>query len=131
MRMSCGVAAGRVAQDVAAAARRRRAPSPRSPAVSGSFWRVRASATGPSDALDRQRPGRGGLVGVAGSHEPQVGDGAQGRVMLDGLVGRAVLAEPDRVVGPDVDDVDAGQRRQADRPAHVVAEGQERRARTG
>ena len=46
--------------------------------------------------------------------------------MLDRLVRRAVLAEPHRVVRPDVDDVQAGQRGQPDGPAHVVAERQER-----
>ena len=45
--------------------------------------------------------------------------------MLDRLVGGSVLAEPDRVVGPDVDDGQAGQRREPDRSAHVIAECQE------
>ena len=52
----------------------------------------------------------------------------QRRDVLDRLVGRAVLAETDRVVGPDVDDRQPHQRRQPDRTAHVVAEGQERAA---
>jgi hypothetical protein len=48
--------------------------------------------------------------------------------MLDRLVGRAVLAERDRVVGVDPHGGQAGQRRQPDRAAHVVGELQERRA---
>jgi hypothetical protein len=79
------------------------------PASVGSFWRVSDSADRPdgsSSALDRERPGRGSLVRVAGPDEPQVRDRPQRGVVLDRLVGRAVLAEPDRVVRPDVDDVE-------------------------
>ena len=43
-------------------------------------------------------------------------------------MGRAVLAERDAVVGEDVDDMQAHQRRQPDRRAHVVGEDQEGRA---
>ncbi len=39
---------------------------------------------------------------------------------------RPVLAQPDRVVGEDIDDAQPGQRRQPDGAPHVVAEGQER-----
>src|SRR3712207_7675247 len=46
------------------------------------------------------------------------GNRAQGRQMLDRLVGRAVLAEADRVVRPDVGDRQLHQRREADRRAH-------------
>ena len=42
-------------------------------------------------------------VASAGPHEAQVRDRAQRRVVLDRLVRRAVLAEADRVVRPDVD----------------------------
>ena len=80
----------------------------------------------PVAPLERQRPRSGRLVRVARSDEPQVRDRPQRRVVLDRLVGRAVLAEAHRVVGPDVDDRQAGQRREADGSAHVVAEGQER-----
>ena len=46
--------------------------------------------------------------------------------MLDRLMGRAVLAEPHGVVGPDVDHLQPAQRCEPDRAAHVVAERQER-----
>ena len=46
--------------------------------------------------------------------------------MLHRLMRRAVLAEADGVVRPDVDDVDPRHRREAHGPAHVVAEVQER-----
>ncbi len=78
--------------------------------------------------FDRERPGGGRLVGVAGSDEPQVRDRSQGGVVLDRLVGRTVLAQSDRVVRPDVDEMEPGQGRQPDAAAHVVAEGQEGRA---
>src|SRR6185369_14513684 len=52
------------------------------------------------------------LVAVAGPDEPQVRHRAQGRVVLDRLVRWAVLAEADRVVGPDVDHVEARERRE-------------------
>ena len=127
MRISSGVSvAGGVAQHVPAAAHALARLLGRARPASGSFWRVSASATGPSPPLHGQRPGRGRLVGIARPHEPQVRDRAQRRVVLDRLVGRPVLAEADRVVGPDVDDVQPGQRRQPHRPAHVVAERQER-----
>ena len=128
MRISSGVAAG---SRRAAHSRRARTPSRACsavPASAGSFWRVSASADRPASSLDGQRPGGDRLVGVARPDEPQVRDRAQRRVVLDRLVGRAVLAEPDGVVRPDVDDVQPGQRREADRAAHVVAEGQERGA---
>ena len=73
-------------------------------------------------------PRVGGLVRVARPHHRQVRDGPQRREVLDGLMGRTVLAEPDRVVGPDVDGVDVHQRGQSHRGAHVVGELQERAA---
>ena len=45
--------------------------------------------------------------------------------MLDRLMGRAVLAEADGVVRHHMDDADAHQRRQPDRRAAVIGEGQE------
>ncbi len=45
--------------------------------------------------------------------------------MLDGLVGGAVLAQADRVVGPDVGDGQVHERGEADGRPHVVAERQE------
>ena len=73
-------------------------------------------------------PGGGGLVGVGGPHHVEPRDRAQCGEVLDRLVGRAVLAEADGVVGPDVGDREPHQRRQPDRRAHVVGEGQERGA---
>ena len=61
----------------------------------------------------------------AGPHDVQAGDRAQRPQMLDRLVGRAVLAEADRVVRPDVGHRQLHQRGQPDRPPHVVAEDQE------
>ena len=50
------------------------------------------------------------------------------REMLDRLVRRAVLAEADRIVRHDIDDRNAGQRRDAHRRARIVGEDQEGRA---
>ncbi len=46
--------------------------------------------------------------------------------MLDRLVGRPVLAKPNRIVGPDVDHVEPGEGRQPHRSTHVVAEVEKR-----
>ena len=121
------VPARRLAQDVAAAVD----ALAREPVRAGQGRQLLAGE-GERDrtvaALDGERPGGGRLVRVARPDEPQVRDRAQRGVVLDRLVGRAVLAEADRIVGPDVDDVEPGERRQPDGAAHVVAEGQERRA---
>jgi hypothetical protein len=58
--------------------------------------------------LDAAAPGGGRLVGVARPDDVQVGDGPQRGHVLDRLVSGAVLAERDRVVGPDVDDLPTG-----------------------
>ena len=55
-------------------------------------------------------------------------DGAQRRQMLDRLVGRAVLAETDRIVRHHEDRADLHHRRQADGRAAIVREAQERAA---
>ena len=65
---------------------------------------------------------------VGGPQHDEPGDGAQRREVLDGLMRRAVLAERDGVMGEDPRRRQAGQRRQADRAAHVVGELHERRA---
>ena len=65
------------------------------------------------------------LVGVGGADHVEAGDGAQGGEVLDRLVGGAVLAEADGVVGPDVGDRRCHQRGEPDGAAHVVGEGQE------
>ena len=110
MRISSGSPSPRgVAQDVAAAshalARLLGRAREHRQLLAGQGQRHRAVAP-----LHGERPGRGRLVGVARSHEPQVRDRAQRGVVLDRLVGRPVLAQADRVVGPDVDDVEPGQR---------------------
>ena len=83
-----------------------------------------AAVTARHDAAPRV----GRLVGVTGAHHRQVGDRAQCREVLDGLMRGTVLAEADGVVGPDVDGVDVHQRRQPHRGPHVVGELQERAA---
>ena len=73
----------------------------------------------------RQLPALGHLDGVGGAEEAEVRDGAQGCQMLDGLVGRAVLAEADGIVGHDVDDALAHQGGEADGGPCVVGEDEE------
>ena len=75
-------------------------------------------------ALDRDPPGLGGLVGVGGPDHVEVRHRPQRGQLLDRLVGRAVLAEPDRVVGEEVDHRQLHLRREADRAAAVVGEGE-------
>ena len=75
--------------------------------------------------LERHPPGLGGLVGVGRADHGQAGDGPQGGQLLDRLVGRAVLAQADAVVGEDEDHVDAHEGGQADGRAHVVGEDEE------
>ena len=74
-------------------------------------------------------PGPDRLVGVAGPDDEQVGDGAQGRVVLDRLVRRAVLARRRccRACRPR-STPSSRERRQPDRRAHVVGEDEERGA---
>jgi hypothetical protein len=55
--------------------------------------------------LDRDEVRRGRLVPVGWSPEMQVGQSAQVDGGFDGLVGRPVLAEPDRVMRRDPDDL--------------------------
>ena len=108
---------------------RRPRPTPSAARSStGRFCRVRHRAVGPVGVLERVPPGDRGLVGVGGPHDVEAGDRAQRGQVLDRLVGRAVLAEADRVVGPDVDDRQLHQRREPHRAAHVVAEDEERAA---
>ena len=68
------------------------------------------------------------LVGVGRAQRDQAGDRAQGDQLLDRLVGRAVLADADRIVREHVDDRQLHQRPEPDRRLHVVAEDQEARA---
>ena len=75
--------------------------------------------------LERERPGHRGLGGVAGPPDIEIGDQAQARGMLDGLVRRAVLAQADRVVREDMNHAQLHQRGHANSVAAVVAEGEE------
>ncbi len=79
-------------------------------------------------ARERDLPGHHGLGGVAGPDDHQVRHRAERRQVLDRLVRRPVLPDPDRVVRPDVHDGQLGERRQPHRRAHVVGEDEERAA---
>ena len=70
-------------------------------------------------------PGSHRLVRVGRTDHRQRGNGAKGGEMLDRLVRGAVLADADRVVGPDVDRRQPHQGRHAYCWPHVVAEHQE------
>ncbi|MCH8102429.1 MAG: right-handed parallel beta-helix repeat-containing protein [Chloroflexi bacterium] len=76
-------------------------------------------------ALDRQPPAGGRLVRVGRPQHGQSRYRAQRGQVLDRLVRRAVLAEADRVVGEDEDDVRLLERRQSQRGTHVVGEDEE------
>jgi len=73
-------------------------------------------------------PGGDGLDPVAGAPELHARNHAQARQVLDRLVSGPVLAQPDRVVGIDVDARRMHERGHAHRIARVVGEGQERPA---
>ena len=122
------LAVGRLGQHVAALGHALGAAAATSRSRVGSVCRLSASAVGPVGVLQRLPPGPGGLVGVGRADHVQARDGAQRGQVLDRLVGRAVLAEADRVVRPDVGDRQLHQRGQPHRRAHVVAEDQERAA---
>ena len=69
--------------------------------------------------------GRGRLVRVRRSKDPEVRDRSQRGEVLDRLVRRSVLAEEHAVVREHVDRRLLHQRREADRRSHVIAEDQE------
>ena len=69
--------------------------------------------------------GAGRLLGVAGADDVEAGDHAQAGDRLDRLVGGAVLADADGVVGVDVGDGQLAERGQAHGRAGVVGEHQE------
>ena len=125
-------------QDHLAARRPRRRPARRRPwpgptpgrfrarSSVGSAWRVSTRQAGSCLSCSDHAPGLDDLVGVGRAEHDQARDRAQRRQLLDRLVGRAVLADADRVVREDVDRPEApSDRRQADRRPHVVAEDQE------
>mmetsp|Transcript_18441 Transcript_18441/g.47409 ORF Transcript_18441/g.47409 Transcript_18441/m.47409 type:complete len:408 (-) Transcript_18441:383-1606(-) len=72
--------------------------------------------------------GTRGLVAVGRAHDKQVRDHAQRRNRLNGLMGRAVLADSDGVVRRHEDRAGLRERGNADGVAHVVAEDREGRA---
>ena len=75
-------------------------------------------------AVHRRPPGLGDLVGVGGANHVQTRDRPQRGELLHRLVGRAVLAEADRVVREEMDDRQLHQGGEPDRRARVVGEGQ-------
>ena len=87
--------------------------------------------------LDGQFPRHDGLIAVGRTqHEhrtlvvvvAQVLHQADLRLVLHGLVRRAVLAHAERVVRPDVDHMQAHQRREAHGGLHIIGEDEERAA---
>ena len=83
-------------------ARRRRSAVPSS---TGSFWRVRISAVGPV-AVEVDAPRLAAIsLASAGRITRRPGIARSDGELLDRLVGRAVLADADRVVRPDEDDL--------------------------
>jgi hypothetical protein len=79
-------------------------------------------------AFKRQLPAFRRLDRVGGAEHLEIGDRTQCRNMLDRLVGRAVFAKADRIVGQHMDDADAHQSRKADRRARIVGKHEERAA---
>ncbi len=116
----------------ATACSRRAARPPPAPSrcgrTSGASAGVSASADGAALPLDRDPPGHRRLVRVGRADVPEVRDRPERHVVLDGLVRRAVLADPDRVVRPDPDRLEPHQRAEAHGGAHVVGEDEEGRA---
>ena len=82
-------------------------------------------AGGSLATLQRDAPCGCRLVGIGGAEDNQIGDGAQRGQMLDRLVGRPILPQPDRVVGPHVDHGQFHQGRQPHRCPHIVRKYQE------
>ena len=75
--------------------------------------------------VERRLPAFRGLDRVGRPEDQMVGDRAHGGEMLDRLVRRAVLAEPDRIVGHDEERADAHQRGQPHRRPRIVGEAEE------
>src|ERR1035437_6372017 len=81
--------------------------------------------SGAAASRDGARPGRDGLVSVAGPDDVEVRKCSESRHLLDRLVSRPIFADRDGVVCPDEDDLQAAEGGQADGTAHVVAEDEE------
>ncbi len=73
-------------------------------------------------------PGHGGFSRIARAPQRQVGNQAQAGSVFDGLVGRAVFAQADRIVREHVHHALLHQRGHADGVARVIRERQERAA---
>ena len=76
-------------------------------------------------ALEGETPGGGGFVGVGGAEVGDVGHGAQGHQVLDGLVRGAVFADADGVVGEDEERVNLHERGEAQGRLGVIREHKE------
>ena len=89
----------------------------------GTSWREKAQQAGavlvrpaPSASIPRFPPRRPGGITM------QIRNGAQRRQMLDRLMGRAVFAHADGIMGHHENDANAHQRGQADRRAAIIRE---------
>ena len=76
---------------------------------------------------ERCSPGFGSLSSIGGSDESHTGNRTQRAELLDWLMRRTILAESDRVMRVDVDDMPLHYARQSYRRSHVVGENQEGR----
>ena len=109
-------------QHIAAArpsgSRRRRGAAPAPIAGSAPAPRARCACAAPVPSIPPSRPRRPGGT-------PAGWGWRAGGQMLDRLVRRPVLAEPDRIMGHDIDDAQPHQRREPDRRAAIIGEHQE------
>ena len=76
-------------------------------------------------AADGHGIGGRGLAAICGTEQGRVGHGAHGGQLLDGLVGGAVLAHADGVVGQHVEHGQLHERRKPDAVLEVIGEDQE------
>ena len=76
-------------------------------------------------SFDHGSPGLDNLVGIGRAKGDQAGNRAECRELFNRLMGRAVLADTDRVMREHVDDRQLHQGAQANRRLHVIAEDQE------
>ena len=80
---------------------------------------------GAARLVEDQLPAFGGLDRVARAIDAEMRNGPQRRQMLDRLMGRAVLAEADRIMGHDEDGADLHHGGEADGRAAIVGEAHE------
>ena len=131
IRITSGSPASASAQHVAALATPEAGASTRcgrawaGPGARGRAPRARGAAASTNRHVSATSFASAGRNTSRPGHRPQRGE------LLDRLMGRAVLADADRVVGEDVHDGDLHQRRQPDRRARVVGEDQEPATSTG